>query len=48
LVRTIDRIGNAKGASTSADTLVLEAEIDQLVYSLYGLTEEEIAAVEGI
>ncbi|MBI5185418.1 MAG: hypothetical protein HZA01_06790 [Nitrospinae bacterium] len=25
----------------------LEAEIDQLVYALYGLTEEEIAVVEG-
>jgi hypothetical protein len=25
----------------------LEAEIDQLVYALYGLTPEEIAIVEG-
>ena len=25
----------------------LEAEIDRLVYELYGLTEEEIALVEG-
>ena len=25
----------------------LEAEIDRLVYELYGLTEEEIAIVEG-
>jgi len=25
----------------------LEAEIDQLVYALYGLTDEEIALVEG-
>ena len=25
----------------------LEAEIDRLVYDLYGLTEEEIALVEG-
>lgn len=24
-----------------------EAEIDRLVYALYGLTEEEIAIVEG-
>jgi hypothetical protein len=24
-----------------------EAEIDRLVYELYGLTEEEIAVVEG-
>jgi len=25
----------------------LEQEIDQMVYDLYGLTEEEIAIVEG-
>jgi hypothetical protein len=25
----------------------IEAEIDQLVYRLYGLTEEEIGIVEG-
>lgn len=31
----------------NADTTALEAEIDQLVYQLYGLTEEEIAVVEG-
>ena len=30
-----------------ADTSKLEAEIDQLVYQLYGLTEEEIRIVEG-
>ena len=31
----------------SADTSELEAEIDQLCYTLYGLTDEEIVAVEG-
>ena len=30
-----------------ADTSDHEAEIDQLVYALYGLTKEEIAVVEG-
>ena len=30
-----------------ADTSALEAEIDGLVYGLYGLTEEEIGIVEG-
>lgn len=30
-----------------ADTTEQEAEIDRLVYGLYGLTEEEVAAVEG-
>jgi hypothetical protein len=29
------------------DIPALEAEIDRLVYALYGLTEEEIALVEG-
>jgi len=29
------------------DVPQLEAEIDRLVYALYGLTEEEIAVVEG-
>ena len=36
-----------KKEDTSADTSALEAQIDQLVYKLYGLTEEEIAIVEG-
>ncbi len=29
------------------DVLSLENEIDRVVYSLYGLTAEEIAIVEG-
>ena len=29
------------------DTTSLESEIDELVYQLYGLTEEEIKIVEG-
>jgi hypothetical protein len=37
----------AKKADPTADTSALEAEIDQLVYKLYGLTDEEIAIVEG-
>lgn len=31
----------------SPDVPQLEAEIDRLVYALYGLTDEEIALVEG-
>ncbi|MBT9142973.1 MAG: hypothetical protein DDT29_01372 [Dehalococcoidia bacterium] len=31
----------------AADVSTLEAQIDQLVYDLYGLTEEEIEIVEG-
>ena len=31
-----------------ADTGEQEAEIDRLVYALYGLTEEEIAVVKNV
>ena len=31
----------------TADTQVLEQEIDAMVYELYGLSAEEIAIVEG-
>ena len=43
----VARILSAKDADPAADTSELEAEIDQLCYTLYGLTDEEIAAVEG-
>ena len=36
----------AKKAVPDADVAALEAEIDQIVYSLYGLTREEIAIIE--
>lgn len=42
----VDRILASKHANQSADTSALEAEIDKLVYSLYGLTDEEIAEIE--
>ena len=38
---------SARRANPAADTSALEREIDRLVYALYGLTEEEIAVVEG-
>ena len=44
--RLIDRVLTAKRANPDADTADLETEIDHLVYKLYGLTDEEIAAVE--
>ena len=46
LTDLVDRILAAKDADPSAETGELEAEIDRLVYALYGLTDEEIAAVE--
>ena len=36
-----------KNENPEADASELEAEIDKLVYELYGLTEEEIEIVEG-
>ena len=35
-----------KQQDPSADTSALEAEIDRMVYDLYGLTEEEVGIVE--
>ena len=46
ITRYVDQILTAKKANPQTDTAALEAEIDQLVYELYGLTEEEIAIVE--
>ncbi|HRN91206.1 MAG TPA: DUF559 domain-containing protein [Ferruginibacter sp.] len=43
----IDKILSIKKQNPSADTTDLENQIDQLVYRLYELTEEEIAIVEG-
>ena len=43
----VDRIRAAKKADSAADTSELESEIDALVYRLYGLTDDEIAVVEG-
>ena len=47
IVLIIEEILEAKATNPAADTSALEAEIDRLVYQLYGLTEEEIATVEG-
>ncbi|MDM8559555.1 Eco57I restriction-modification methylase domain-containing protein [Candidatus Parabeggiatoa sp. HSG14] len=46
-VKKVNQIIAAKKHNPKADTSKLEAEIDQLVYKLYGLTEEEIRIVEG-
>ena len=46
-IKLVDQILAAKKSEPKADTTVLEKEIDQLVYQLYGLTEEEIKIVEG-
>ncbi len=43
----VDRILAAKDADPDADTTAEEAEIDRLVFELYGLDGQEISAVEG-
>ena len=43
----VTQIIEAKQANPQADTSALEAQIDQLVYELYGLTPEEIDIIEG-
>ncbi|MEI6702653.1 MAG: TaqI-like C-terminal specificity domain-containing protein, partial [Deltaproteobacteria bacterium] len=43
----VDQILAAKKADAKADTTDLEKRIDELVYQLYGLTDEEIEVVEG-
>jgi hypothetical protein len=47
LVKLVTRILAAKAVDPATDTSALEREIDRIVYELYGLTEEEIAIVEG-
>ena len=46
LVRLVDDILAAKDADPGADVTEQEKEIDHLVYTLYGLSEAEIAAIE--
>jgi hypothetical protein len=45
--RLVKEILAAKQRDTEADVSVLEREIDELVYALYGLTKEEIDIVKG-
>ena len=46
IIALVDEILAAKKSNPSADTSTLEAEIDKIVYGLYGLTNDEIAVVE--
>jgi len=47
IINLVDKILSAKKENSAADTSDWEREIDLLVYSLYGLSEEEIDVVEG-
>jgi hypothetical protein len=48
LTELVDQILTLKSQDSSADTTALETQIDQLVYQLYELTEEEIKIMEGV
>ncbi len=48
LSEIVDQILIKKSQGNSTDTTDLETQIDQLVYQLYDLTEEEIKIVEGV
>ena len=45
-IEMVNAILSAKKQNPQADTTDLEAQIDQLVYALYELTEDEIKIVE--
>ena len=45
--KKVNEILSLKKENPDANTTILEHEIDQMVYNLYGLTEEEIKIVEN-
>ena len=47
IVLIVEKILQVKATNPAAETSALEAEIDCLVYQLYGLTDKEIATVKG-
>ena len=47
IIDIVDKILASKKADATSDTTTLERKIDEWVYKLYGLTDEEIAVVEG-
>jgi hypothetical protein len=46
IINFVNQILSIKRNNPQADTCVLEAEIDRLVYELYGLTEKVIKIIE--
>jgi len=48
IISLVDQILEAKKHDPKADTISLEKQIDELVYALYGLTDEEIQIVESL
>ncbi len=46
IIELVNKILNTKRASPNADVSALEAQLDQLVYKLYGLPAEERASIK--
>lgn len=46
ITTAVDQLLSAKKSDINANTLEIEAQIDSLVYDIYGLTKEEISIVE--
>jgi len=46
-VELVDKILELKSHDPKADTKALENQIDQMVYKLYDLSDDEIAVMEG-
>ena len=47
ILRLVDRILSSRSAAPSDDVSVLEEEIDRMIYGLYGLTRQEVVALEA-
>lgn len=47
IISLSEKIHSLKQENIDADTTVLESEIDQMVYKMYGLTKDEIEIVES-
>ena len=47
LIKIVEKILEVKEQNPATDTDELEQQIDQMVYKLYGLTDEEIALIEN-
>jgi adenine-specific DNA-methyltransferase len=46
VITLVDKIIAAKAANPQADTTGLEQEVDDMVYSLYGIKEQDIKIME--
>ena len=47
LISIVDQILTAKRENPKLDTSLLQRDLDQFIYELYGLTDEEVAFIEG-